>query len=78
MTKRSLPLRTSPSDSSLPLWNDRRNGHGSGSGIVEKLNYRIKLTIRKAYGFRMLEAAEIALYRALGRLPEPTFAHEFC
>lgn len=48
------------------------------SGIVEGLNYRIKLTIRKAYGFRTLEAAEIALYHALGRLPEPELAHEFC
>lgn len=48
------------------------------SGIVEGLNYRIKLTIRKAYGFKTLEAAEIALYHALGRLPEPKLAHEFC
>jgi len=48
------------------------------SGIVEGLNYRIKLTIRKAYGFRTLEAAEIALYHALARLPEPKLTHEFC
>ncbi len=49
------------------------------SGIVEGLSYRIKLTIiTKAYGFRTLEAAEIALYHALGRLPEPKLAHEFC
>ena len=48
------------------------------SGIVEGLNYRIKLTIRKAYGFRTLQAAEIALYHALGRLPEPELTHEFC
>lgn len=48
------------------------------SGIVEGLNYRIKLTIRKAYGFRTLAAAEIALYHALGRLPEPKLTHEFC
>ena len=48
------------------------------SGIVEGLNYRIKLTIRKAYGFKTLEAAEIALYHALGRLPEPKLTHEFC
>jgi hypothetical protein len=41
------------------------------------LNYRIKLTIRKAYGFRTLEAAQIALYHTLGRLPEPELAHEF-
>jgi len=48
------------------------------SGIVEGLNYRVKLTIRKAYGFRTLAAAEIALYHALGRLPEPQHTHEFC
>jgi transposase len=48
------------------------------AGIVEGLNYRVKLTIRKAYGFRTLEAAEIALYHALGHLPEPKLTHEFC
>jgi transposase len=48
------------------------------AGIVEGLNYRVKLTIRKAYGFRTLKAAEIALYHALGRLPEPKLTHEFC
>ncbi|MBP7746389.1 MAG: transposase [Phycisphaerae bacterium] len=37
------------------------------AGIVEGLNYRVKLTIREAYGFRTLEAAEIALHHALGR-----------
>ena len=47
-------------------------------GIVEGLNYRVKLTIRKAYGFRTLEAAQIALYHTLGRLPEPELAHRFC
>ena len=48
------------------------------SGIVEGLNYKIKLTLRKAYGYRSLEVAEIALYHALGRLPEPNLTHEFC
>jgi len=48
------------------------------SGIVEGLNYKIKLTIRKAYGFRELKVAEIALYHALARLPEPELTHEFC
>lgn len=48
------------------------------AGIVEGLNYPVKLTIRKAYGFRTLDAAEIALYHALGRLPEPKLTHEFC
>ena len=48
------------------------------TGIVEGLNYKIKLTLRKAYGYRSLEVAEIALYHALGRLPEPNLTHEFC
>jgi len=48
------------------------------AGIVEGLNYKIKLTLRKAYGYRSLEVAEIALYHALGRLPEPNLTHEFC
>jgi len=48
------------------------------SGIVEGLNYKIKLTIRKAYGYRELKVAEIAIYHALGQLPEPKLAHRFC
>lgn len=48
------------------------------AGIVEGLNYKIKLTLRKAYGFRELGTAEIALYHALGKLPEPKLTHEFC
>jgi transposase len=48
------------------------------SGIVEGLNYKIKLTIRKAYGYRELKVAEIAIYHALGQLPEPQLAHRFC
>ena len=48
------------------------------SGIVEGLNYKIKLTIRKAYGFRELKVAEIAMYHALAKLPEPELTHEFC
>ena len=48
------------------------------SGIVEGLNYRINLTIRKAYGFRTLEPAEIAVYHTLAHLPEPKLTHEFC
>ena len=48
------------------------------SGIVEGLNYKIKLTIRKAYGYRELKVAEIAIYHALGQLPEPKLTHRFC
>ncbi len=48
------------------------------SGIVEGLNTRIKLTTRKSYGFRTYKCAEIALYHALGKLPEPETTHRFC
>jgi len=47
------------------------------AGIVEGLNNKAKLTMRKAYGFRTAEAIETALYHQLGDLPEPEFTHEF-
>ena len=47
------------------------------SGIVEGLNNKIKVTMRKSYGFRTLKCTEIALYHALGKLPEPDQAHRF-
>lgn len=47
------------------------------SRIVEGLNNKVKLTTRKAYGFRTYEAAEITLFHNLGALPEPEFTHEF-
>ena len=48
------------------------------SGVVEGFNTKAKLTTRKAFGFRTYHAAEIALYHALGALPEPEFTHSFC
>jgi transposase len=48
------------------------------AGTVEGFNNKAKLTTRKAYGFRTLEAVKIALYHTLGALPEPESAHEFC
>ena len=47
------------------------------SGIVEGLNANVKLTFRKAYGFRTQQAIQVALYHQLGHLPEPKLAHEF-
>ena len=47
------------------------------AGIVEGLNNKAKLTMRKAYGFRTGKAIEIALYHQLGDLPEQEFTHEF-
>src|SRR6202022_3245042 len=40
-------------------------------GAVEGLNNKAKLTMRKSYGFRTFRVLEIALYHALGKLPEP-------
>ena len=48
------------------------------SGAVEGLNSKAKLALRKAYGFKNPENAEIALYHQLGDLPEPKVTHEFC
>jgi transposase len=48
------------------------------AGIVEGLNSKAKLTMRKAYGFRTPEGIETALYHQLGQLPEPEFTHKFC
>ncbi|WP_396022729.1 transposase [Cupriavidus laharis] len=47
------------------------------SGVVEGLNNKAKVTMRKAYGFRTFRTTEIALYHALGNLPEPPGTHTF-
>jgi transposase len=48
-------------------------------GATEGFNNKARITTRKAYGFRSYEHARIALFHALGRLPEPEWlAHKFC
>jgi transposase len=47
------------------------------AGVVEGLNNKVKLTMRKSYGFRTEGAIEIALYHNLAALPEPEFTHRF-
>jgi transposase len=47
------------------------------SGVVEGLNNKAKVTMRKSYGFRTFRCLELALYHSLGKLPEPECAHEF-
>jgi len=47
------------------------------SGVVEGLNNKAKLTMRKAYGFRTFRITQIALYHTLAKLPEPNLAHRF-
>jgi Transposase and inactivated derivatives len=50
---------------------------GMSSGIVEGFNNKVKLTMRKSYGFRTEKALEVSLFHALGKLPEPEFTHIF-
>jgi transposase len=47
------------------------------NGVVEGLNNKAKLTMRKSYGFKSPEILEIALLHTLGKLPQPKLAHEF-
>ena len=47
------------------------------SGIVEGLNRKVNLTVRKAFGYRSFDVMKTALYHQLGKLPEPAFKHEF-
>jgi transposase len=47
------------------------------SAVVEGLNTKVKLVTRKAFGYRRAETIKIALFHALGRLPEPELAHRF-
>jgi transposase len=48
------------------------------AAAVEGLNNKLKVTTRKAYGFRTFRVLEIALYHVLGHLPEPKLTHRFC
>jgi transposase len=49
-------------------------------GATEGMNNKLKVITRRAFGFRTYDAMEIALYHALGDLPDPAaeFAHRFC
>jgi transposase len=47
------------------------------SGVVEGLNNKAKVTMRKSYGFRTFRCPEVALYHSLGKLPEPESTHDF-
>lgn len=47
------------------------------SGVVEGLNNKAKVTMRRSYGFRTFRCLELALYHSLGKLPEPESTHEF-
>ena len=48
-------------DALIPNWFAGKNQFSRS--VVDGLNYKIKLTIRKAYGRRTVEAAETGIYR---------------
>jgi transposase len=47
------------------------------NGVVEGLNNKAKITMRKSYSFRTYRVLELALYHSLGKLPEPESTHDF-
>ena len=48
------------------------------AGLVEGFNGKARVITKRAYGFRTAAALEVALYHALGDLPEPELTHRFC
>jgi len=60
-----------------PILNGFKAKGRISNGIVEGLNNKAKLCIRKSYGFRSPDILEMALYYAFGKLPEPKLTHEF-
>ncbi len=47
------------------------------SGVIEGLNNKAKVAMRKSNGFRTFRILELSFYQALGRLPDPPLAHRF-
>ena len=47
------------------------------SGVIAGLNNKLKVTMRKSYGFRSFRITVIALCHVLGKLTEPRFTHSF-
>jgi len=45
------------------------------NGVIEGLNNKAKVTMRKSYGFRTFRVTELAPYHSLGKLPEPPLTH---
>jgi transposase len=60
-----------------PILNYFRAQKLISSGVVEGMNNKAKVTIRKSYGFRTYRVLKLALYHSLGKLPEPESTHDF-
>ncbi|MEK7996590.1 MAG: ISL3 family transposase [Planctomycetota bacterium] len=69
--------RTLRSHSSLILnWFEFKKEYSSAA--VEGMNNKIRVVTRRSYGFRSFPVLKVALYHALGKLPEPILPHRFC
>ena len=66
MLRRQRPLLLNWFGRRAPSWRGDRG-----------FNSKVKLTLRKAYGFRTLQAFELALCHTLGALPELEGTHSF-
>jgi transposase len=47
------------------------------SGVLEGLNNKAKVTMKKSRGFRTFRTLELALYYSPGKLPEAESTHDF-
>src|SRR5215472_15779631 len=54
-----------------------RAGKLISSGVVEGMNNKAEVTMRKSCGFRACRVLELARYHSLGKLPEPQSTHDF-
>ena len=48
------------------------------NAITEGKNHKARVMLSKSYGHRSYEVLELAMYHALGDLPEPKLTHKFC
>lgn len=72
---RSHLARSRPRAAQLLNWLRARGQFAAGT--TDGFNNKARITTRKAYGLRICEHAEIALYHGLGNLPEPDWLHRF-
>ncbi|MFQ3242932.1 MAG: hypothetical protein ACI9A1_000129 [Lentimonas sp.] len=57
--------------------NDFKAGKGDSSGIVEGLNLKVNLSMRKADEYRRFDLMKVALLHQLGDITEPNPTHRF-
>jgi transposase len=69
--QRRLPIQQ------ILAWSTCMGAKLISSGVVEGLNNKAKITLRKSCRFRTYRALELALFHSLGKLPEPGSAHDF-